>query len=638
MLAPDSILQDRYKIIREIGSGGMGCVYEALDQRLGCIVALKETNAETNSHQRAFRHEASLLASLRHSALPNVMDYFVQKDGQYLVMEFIPGDDLGQLLQRRGGPFSPDDVLNWADLLLDALSYIHGFSPSILHRDIKPANLKVTSRGEIILLDFGLSKGATGQMSTLSKSERVIGYTPAYAPLEQILNADENWANALSTADKKRLEEFQRMETDLRSDLFSVGATLYHLVTGKLAPNAPTRALAVWTGREDPLQSPNKLNPLVTSRLAEVLLQSVSLEREKRFSTAAEMRTGLREANEDLIPTKEREQKKPILPPTVRGIGPEKNRQPAKDTARTPVSAIKYGVLGKCEKQVRSVAFSPCGAFVASGSNDNALRVWDVQTGKARILGYCDAGESGFSYVASVEFTCDGKSVVTGSNDRTVRIWALQHDRMQILATCERSVSAIACSPDSRFIAAGTSDGIIRVWNTPTEPARILGRCAGRVWALAFAPKGNLIAAGSADGTVYVGDARVGDIRAVGSCNSDVRSVAFLPDAMTIVFGNGDGQICLCDTPSGETRTIGACGGRVRSVACSHDGELIASGSEDKTVRLWHPSSDWQQTLGTCDDTVDGVAFAPDGKSLASGSWDNKLRLWKIPDKRAVEQ
>jgi len=177
MLEPDTLLQARYLIVQRIGEGGMGAVYLARNQRLRSTVAIKETSVSDPSLLRAFEHEAHLLASLRHPALPKVIDHFVENNGQFLVMEFIPGEDFAETLERIGHAFSPTQVLLWADQLLDALDYLHSNQPPIIHRDIKPQNLKKTDRGQVILLDFGLAKGTTGQMSKVA-GRSIFGYTP----------------------------------------------------------------------------------------------------------------------------------------------------------------------------------------------------------------------------------------------------------------------------------------------------------------------------------------------------------------------------------------------------------------------------------------------------------------------------
>src|SRR5215210_2776852 len=163
MLDPATLIQGRYQIIKKIGEGGMGAVYEAVDKRLSSTVALKQTLVRGERLERAFEREAQLLANLRHPALPRVIDYFSEDQAQFLVMEFIPGEDLGESLEFDNPPFPLEEILRWADSLLDALDYLHSQTPPIIHRDIKPQNLKLTASGEIVLLDFGLAKGAAAQ-------------------------------------------------------------------------------------------------------------------------------------------------------------------------------------------------------------------------------------------------------------------------------------------------------------------------------------------------------------------------------------------------------------------------------------------------------------------------------------------
>ena len=271
MLTPETILQGRYRIVRQLGQGGMGAVYEAIDQRLDTTVALKETLFADERLRKQFEREARLLARLHHPALPRVSDHFSEGDGQFLIMQFIPGDDLSEMMTRRRGPFPADQVLMWADQLLDALDYLHEQDPQIVHRDIKPQNLKLTSRGQIILLDFGLAKGQAGDISRATTAASIFGYTPNYAPLEQI----------------------QGLGTDPRSDLYALGATLYHLMTGVKPPDALTRAAAVVNGQPDPLQLASVANPAVSSDIDTFLARAMSQNREQRYANAAEMRKDL---------------------------------------------------------------------------------------------------------------------------------------------------------------------------------------------------------------------------------------------------------------------------------------------------------------------------------------------------------
>ncbi|MEN3334124.1 MAG: eukaryotic-like serine/threonine-protein kinase [Blastocatellia bacterium] len=275
MLDPNTILQGRYLILRRIGHGGMGAVYLAKDQRLGSLLALKETFFTDERMLKAFEREARLLASLRHPALPRVSDHFAEGDGQFLVMEYIAGDDLEQMLTTRGYGFAPADVLTWADQLLDALDYLHTQQPPIVHRDIKPQNLKLTDRGQIILLDFGLAKGAVSDMTQATGNSSILGYTPGYAPLEQI----------------------QAVGTDARSDLYSLAATLYRLMAYTSPPDALRRATTVLNGESDPLEPANQINPHIAASVAKVLHGAMDLKRDARPATASAMRQALREAS-----------------------------------------------------------------------------------------------------------------------------------------------------------------------------------------------------------------------------------------------------------------------------------------------------------------------------------------------------
>ena len=252
----------------------MGAVYEAIDLRLDTVVALKETLFTEERLRKQFEREARLLARLHHQALPRVSDHFTEGTGQFLVMQYIPGEDLFEMQARRGSGFTQADVLRWADQLCDALDYLHTQDPQIIHRDIKPQNLKLTQRGQVVLLDFGLAKGSAGQMSVVTTSASIFGYTPNYAPLEQV----------------------QGLGTDPRSDIYSLAATLYHLLTNVKPPDALSRAAAIVNAMPDPLV-PAETVSTVNPSIARVLDKAMSQKRDDRYESANELRDALRAAS-----------------------------------------------------------------------------------------------------------------------------------------------------------------------------------------------------------------------------------------------------------------------------------------------------------------------------------------------------
>jgi serine/threonine protein kinase len=274
MIENGKVLQQRYRIDRQIGQGGMGAVYVATDERFGSTVAIKETLFMDGNYRKAIEREARLLNSLKHAALPRVSDHFLEENVQFLVMEYIPGEDLSNMLEG-GIQFDVDRVLKWADQLLDALDFLHNQSIPVIHRDIKPQNLKITARDQIILLDFGLAKGNPTDAGHQTAAKSIFGYSRNYASIEQI----------------------QGTGTDPRSDLYSLAATLYHLLTGAPPDDALTRAMAVLSSKPDSLLPANVLRQDVSRGAAGVLQKALSLNADDRPATAAEMREMLRDSD-----------------------------------------------------------------------------------------------------------------------------------------------------------------------------------------------------------------------------------------------------------------------------------------------------------------------------------------------------
>ena len=315
----------------------MGAVYEAIDERLDTTVALKETLFADERLRKQFEREARMLARLHHPALPRVSDHFSEGDGQFLVMQYIAGEDLAEMVTRRRGPFPADQVLTWAAQLLDALDYLHTQEPQIVHRDIKPQNLKLTPRGQIILLDFGLAKGQASEVSRVTTSASIFGYTPNYAPLEQI----------------------QGLGTDARSDIYSLAATIYHLISGTKPPDALTRAAAIVNGQPDPLQNANEANAAVDPAVAAVLQKAMSQNREQRYRSAAEMEKALTSTDQATTVSSRGEAATVLFPPagTVSPSPTKVTGAPTAAKQRTEVVG-ETTVLRTAKESPRS-SFSP---------------------------------------------------------------------------------------------------------------------------------------------------------------------------------------------------------------------------------------------------------------------------------------
>ena len=217
-LLPNQILNNRYRIVKLLGQGGFGAVYRAWDLNLDHQRAIKENLDTSPQAQRQFKREAQILDVLVHPNLPRVIDHFiVPNQGQYLVMDFVEWQDLGEMLMN--GPLPEARVLPWIIQVCDALIYLHSQNPPVIHRDIKPGNIKITPDGRAILVDFGISKVYDPTLSTTVGARAV---TPGYSPPEQ----------------------YGKGATDARSDMYALGATLYHLLTGQAPPQWSFRSAA----------------------------------------------------------------------------------------------------------------------------------------------------------------------------------------------------------------------------------------------------------------------------------------------------------------------------------------------------------------------------------------------------------
>lgn len=269
-LEAGTLLAGRYLVEFVLGRGGMGAVYFARDQahmaeplavkelRMNCIPSLQEEAV------KQFHQEASFLYHLEHPSLVKVRDFFLDNGRYYLTMNYVRGKTLAEMLRSQKQPFEIREVIGWTRQLLDVLDYLHSQTPPILFRDLKPGNVMVDPEGKLHLIDFGIARCLVDGSRTATILQGV--GSPDYCPLEQ----------------------YQGGGTDQRSDLYGLGATLYHLLTLKPPPLASEVALS---GR--PVPSPRRINPLILSPLEDLIIRLLALRKDDRYANVAQVRGAL---------------------------------------------------------------------------------------------------------------------------------------------------------------------------------------------------------------------------------------------------------------------------------------------------------------------------------------------------------
>lgn len=339
-LEQGTLLNGRYRIVDILGQGGMGSVYRATDENLGVEVAVKENLFTTDEYARQFRLEAVILASLRHQNLPRVTDHFVvEGHGQYLVMDYIEGEDLRQRMERITTIPEEDAILIGA-AVCDALNYLHTRRPPVLHRDIKPGNIKITPDGRVYLVDFGLAKLIQGSQTTTTGARAM---TPGYSPPEQYGTA----------------------RTDPRSDIYSLGATLYAGLTGVIPEDGLARVM-------DNIQlTPIRKNsPKVSRRLAAVVEKAMEAYPDDRYQTADEFRRGLLNSSSKTQRFTELDLNISVPPPPDKDGGAE-GEKAGDISPSTPVRAVV------------DVVTSMTGRFRRRSRRDTSMGIW---TGFALVI------------------------------------------------------------------------------------------------------------------------------------------------------------------------------------------------------------------------------------------------------------
>jgi len=319
LLAKNTVLNNRYTVLQVLGFGGFSAVYLAFDQRLSNRkVAVKELLHTDPAIVQQFETEAKLLATLSHPALPKAFDWFKQfgTDRYYLVMEFIDGVSAWEVVNRNG-PMTPLSALRLMEPVFDAVAYLHRQNPPILHRDIKPQNILVSRERKVYLVDFGIAKvGGAGQKTATGAR----GVTPGFSPPEQYLATGE---------------------IDVRSDIYSLGATMYFLLTGKVPPDATERLQREMAGQPS-LEPIRSVNAAVSQQVEQAIMIAMALRKEQRFNNVGEFLAGLKgQTIQPPMPQPSPQQPMPQPPVQPPAMQPSSVPGPARTQASKQAGKVK---------------------------------------------------------------------------------------------------------------------------------------------------------------------------------------------------------------------------------------------------------------------------------------------------------
>jgi tRNA A-37 threonylcarbamoyl transferase component Bud32/uncharacterized protein with WD repeat len=583
-----------YRIQEQIGMGGMATVYKAYDPGTDRHVAIKilpKRYSENPEFRERFRHEAKSTAKLEHPYILPVYVYGEQDETAYLVMRYLAGGTLAELVRER--PLGLDEVARLVSQIGSALEHAH--QNGIVHRDVKPSNVLLDGQGNAFLGDFGIAKMLEG-MGDLTRTGTVLG-TPYYLSPERC-----------------------RGRTDLTaaSDIYSLGVMVYEMVTGQVPFNADTPLAIVHKHLQESPPPPRHLRPNLPEEVERVLLTALAKRPEDRYESAGALAGALARAVGTPLAAE--------LPPVSTG-GTTLDMQLTESWRKPPKRRLRPVWIGMA---VLVIAAGLAGGILLTRGGQEAEEIISSPTitddPRVRVLGsYPGDG------LMSVAWSPDGTRLASGALDGEITVWDVTTgDMLQANEEHALGVSGMAWSPDGRLIASSSTDARVIIWDPSTgEPVVEPVSPGESVWAVAWSPDGTLLASGSHTGSVDLWNTATGEL--VASLEAHTRpvgSVAWSPDGTLLASASRDGSVIVWDAVKGEPlRTFSEGVVELLSVAWSPDGERLAAGARDQTITVWDAETGARELkLAGGTGEVDGVAWSPDGARLATVSNEVNVR------------
>ncbi len=611
-MAPGTVLEGRYQIDRKLGEGGMGQVYLVTHTRLKKQFALKallrmsDDPREQNQYLEQFETEAQLVARLEHPSLAQVSDFFEENGVHYLVMEYIDGKTLSKVVELAPRPLSQRRVLQWGLELLDVLEYLHNVDPPVIVRDLKPDNIMLANNGGgLKLIDFGIAK----QLQAGKQTREIV--------------------KGMGTAEYAPLEQYGQGSTDQRSDLYALGATLYFLLTDSPPPPAWRRA-----SEGTPIPDPRTLNPTVTDGMWEALQAMMALSREDRPANAEAVRRMLKAE----VGKKPQTGGRPKVSQTAPKLHP--HPRPSSNSLHLAVKVLKAEQLRRYTSPIYSLAFSPTHGILAVGSS--FVHLWDLNRGRIWQKLWRGTG----TYPCSVAFSTDGRWLAVGSHDAHIRIFEVKSGKQVQTIQLRKNaffsdrVREVCYAYGSRFLGATSDLSNLRLWdsttgkesyNRPWHQSGFLATFQQKSLTLDFCNK-NLLAVGDSTGTLSLYEASSGKLsERLEAHRRPIQKVRFSPDGAFLVTAGADGKAILWETAQFKKLQVFDHPGAVESASFSYDCRLLATGCSDCIVRIWDVRKGRELTrLKEHRGSVYAVAFSAVSGLLATGGNDRALRIWEL--------